>query len=121
MAEIDIVTANIAAGQSLSAEADIGNKSIVGIYIPANWTTAGLSFQASIDGGATWAELFDGTLATAAAITVSSITGGTALALAMDPTKLRGFNAIKVRSGTSGSPVNQTNAVAISLITRLAI
>ncbi len=107
------VSAQIAAGQSLSAQVDIGGWTLVGIVVPANWTTAGLSFQASADGGATWGELLD---MTATAITVSSIAG--AARIAIDPTKLRGVRSLKVRSGTSGAPVAQTNAVTLTLLTR---
>lgn len=117
MAEIDVLVATIQNGQALSAEVDIGNKTIVGIVTPAGWLAAGLSFQVSVDGGTTWQELLD---STATAISVSSVTG--AAAIAMDPTKLRGFNALKVRSGTSGAPVNQTNnPTNVTLLTRLAV
>jgi hypothetical protein len=57
MSEVDNITAQIVAGQSLSAEIDIGSKSLVGLQIPSNWTTAALSFQVSVDGGTTWNEL----------------------------------------------------------------
>lgn len=111
----DTVSAVIPAGASLSAQVNLGGKTLVGIVLPANWTTASLSFQASGDGGATFGELDD---ATAAAIAVSSITGGAVVSVAVDPTKWRGINCIKVRSGTAGAPVNQTNTVTLSLLTR---
>lgn len=117
MAEIDYVTVQIAAGQSLSGEVDIGSKSLVGIVFPSNWTTASLSFQASIDSSA-FGELLD---QTATAISVSSVTGGALTVIAIDPAKLRGITALKVRSGTSGVAVNQVNLVTLTLITRLSI
>ncbi len=40
MAEVDIQTATISAGQSLSSEADIGNKSLVGLVLPSGWTAS---------------------------------------------------------------------------------
>ena len=52
MAEVDInVQAAIAQGASLSAQADIGNKSIVALVLPAAWVAAagGLSFQVSVE------------------------------------------------------------------------
>lgn len=118
MAEVDVVTAAIASGQSLSGEVDIGNKSLVGLLIPTSWTTAGLSFQVSPDGGATWGEL---TTVAGTPYAIGSLTGGTlAYYVAIDPTTLRGALALKIRSGTQAAPVNQTNSVTLQLVTRLA-
>jgi hypothetical protein len=115
--EINSCAASIAAGQALSAEVDIGNQSLVAILVPANWTTAGISLQASPDGGVTWGELVD---QTAAAIGCASLTGGTlAYYVGFDPKTLRGPVSLKVRSGTQAAPVNQANAVTLTLITRL--
>ena len=118
MSEVDNVQAQIAAGQSLSAQANIGTKSLVGIVVPANWTTAGISLQASLDGGATW---FEVETAAGPPFAIGSLTGGTARYVAIDPTTLRGAVAIKVRSGTAATPVNQTNAVTLQLVTRLVV
>lgn len=118
MAEVNVITAQIAAGASLSAEVDIGSKSLVGLLIPTNWTTAGLSFQVSPDGGATWGEL---TTVAGTPYAIASLTGGTlAYYVAIDPTTLVGAQALKVRSGTQATPVNQTNLVTLQLVTRLA-
>jgi hypothetical protein len=117
MAEVDVVTAQIASGTSLSAEIDIGTKSLVGLLVPVNWTTAGLSFQISPDGGATWGEL---TTVAGTPYAIGSVTGGTlAYYVAIDPTTLVGAMALKVRSGTQASPVNQANTVTLQLVTRL--
>ena len=118
MAEVDNIAAQIANGQSLSAEVDIGSKSLVGILVPANWTTAGISLQVSPDGGVTWGEL---TTVAGTPYAIGSLTGGTlAYYIAIDPTTLRGAQALKIRSGTQVAPVVQTNTVALQLITRLA-
>ena len=81
---IDSIPVAIAAGQSLSAQINIGGKTLVAIAIPSNWTTASLSFQASGDGGTTFGELLD---ETATAKTISSVTGGAYTVIAVDPTK----------------------------------
>lgn len=119
MAEVDNISASIAAGQSLSPEVDIGSKSLVGIVLPANWSAAagGLSFQVSVDGGVTWNELTT-VGGTAYAIAFTAAAGAY---IAIDPATLRGVQAIKIRSGTAGAPVNQTNAVTLTLVTRLAV
>ncbi len=75
MADTDIRTVTIAAGQSLSPQIDIGTKSLVGLVVPANWTNAGISFQVSVDGGTTWAVLMDSTTAGPYAIATIA-TGG---------------------------------------------
>jgi hypothetical protein len=115
--EVDVVNALIANTTSLSAEVDIGAKSLVGILVPANWTTAGLSFQVSPDNGVTWGELTnqDGT-----PYAIGSVTGGTlAYYVALNPAVLRGAQALKVRSGTQASAVAQVHDVTLQLITRL--
>lgn len=119
MAEVDVLSVQIASGQSLSAQVDIGNKSLAGLFIPTTWTTAGLSFQVSPDGGTTWGEL---TTVAGTAYAIGSLTGGTlAYYVAVDPTTLRGAMSLKVRSGTQAAPVNQASTVTLQLVTRLAI
>ncbi|MBL8231028.1 MAG: hypothetical protein JNL98_21230 [Bryobacterales bacterium] len=51
-----IRTATIAAGQSLSGAVDLAGLPIVGLYMPAVWDTAEMTFQASYD-GSNWHEV----------------------------------------------------------------
>lgn len=101
----------IANGTSLSAEIDIGANALVGIAMPAAWTAADLTFQVSADGGATWLEL----QSTSAAIDFKAAAGQF---VAVDPTALRGFNALKLRSGTSSVPVSQGADRILTLVGR---
>jgi len=119
MAEIDNIAGQIAAGQSLSAQINIGTKSLVGLVLPGNWSAAagGISFQVSIDGGATWGEL---TTQAGAAYAIGFTAAGAAY-IAIDPATLRGIQSLKIRSGTAAAPVNQTNAVTLQLVTRIAL
>jgi hypothetical protein len=112
-----LVPVVIAAGQSLSPEVDLGGYGVlVGIQVPNNWTTAGLSFQCSIDGGTTWGEVWD---AVSGNIASASLTGGTiAYSVALDPARFRGVRAIKVRSGPLSLPVVQANQVTLQLVLR---
>jgi hypothetical protein len=114
---IQTTPVSIASGQSLSPEVDIGSKgTLVGIQVPANWTTAGISLQVSFDGGVTWCEL---TTVAGTPYAIGSVTGGTLVYfVAIDPTTLRGVNAIKVRSGTQAAPVAQANTVNLLLVSR---
>ena len=103
-------TATITSGTALSPEVDLGASTLVGIVIPSGWTAAGLTFQASVDGGQTWVEH------TTTAGAATSFTVAASQYIAVDPTLWRGVNAIKVRSGTLGSPVNQVSTVALTVI-----
>ena len=100
----------IANTTSLSAEVDLGIKVLVGIVMPAAWTAAALTFQASFDGGTTWLNM-----QTASA--ELSYTAAAGQYIAVDPTLWRGANAIKVRSGTAASPVAQGADRILTLIT----
>lgn len=102
----------IANGTSLSAAVPIGDKVPVGIAMPAGWDAAGLSFQVSVDGGTSWNELYD-TSGNAISFTVAA-----SRYVYMDPTVWIGINMIKIRSGTSGSPVNQTADRVLTLVSR---
>jgi hypothetical protein len=108
---INLIPATIQSGQSLSAEADIGAQTLVGIMVPSTWTTAPMSFQVSIDDVAfVEFQSFEQSLPAA------SVAGGTYLAV--DPQVWRGINIIKVRSGTLASPVNQTSTVTLELVVK---
>ena len=111
MAYIDFQTATIGVGTSLSAEVALGEKTLVGIVMPAGWDAASLTFQATPD-DATFSELQDGA-GSAVSFTVSA-----GVFVQVDPTKWRGITGIKVRSGTSGAPVNQTANRVLTLVTR---
>ena len=101
MSQIDLDQIKITNGQSLSPALSLGDKTICGFHMPAVWTAAALSFQVSPDNGATWNEWLD---AKGASQTFAVAQGQYA---AVDPALFRGFNMIKLRSGTVGVPVNQ--------------
>lgn len=103
-------TFTILSGQSLSAGVNLGGRVPVGIYMPASWTAAGLTFQASYDG-----TNFFNVQNDSAEIALTVIAS---IYVAMDATRLRGITHLKVRSGTSGTPVNQ--AADRSLVLMLA-
>lgn len=117
--EIDYQTATIAASASLSGQVNLGEKQLLGIYMPAAWTAADITFQSSPDGGVTWDELNTTDGAAADAVTPFQIhLPAASLFIGIDPTRLRGVNCIKVRSGTSGTPVNQVAQAVLTLVTR---
>jgi hypothetical protein len=105
------LTATIASGQSLSDALRIALEiTLIGLIMPAAWDAADITFQASWD-GSTYRDLFtqDGT-----EVTVTAAAGQTYY---INNTSIRAFPYLKLRSGTTALPVNQTAARTITLIT----
>lgn len=108
--EVEILKVTIANGAALSSAVAINRGTLLGIILPT-FTSASLSFQVSED-GVTYREAFD---AANAAIAVSASVGDRYI---QAPAALAGAAWIKVRSGTSGAPVNQGAERVISLIVK---
>jgi len=104
-----VLNAVIANGESLSAAVNVQSVPLCRIIMPAEWTAANLTLQTSSD-GTTFNNLYneDGTevLIQAAASRSILLYAGNYLGIAF----------IKVRSGTSGSPVAQGAARNIGVI-----
>jgi len=105
----------IASGASLSGAVNLGGKVLTAITIPAAWTAAELSFQASDDQGTTWYDMFDdgGTevqIASASVVASRRIT--------LDPSAFAGVDYIKVRSGLTAAAVNQGADRVLTLTSR---
>lgn len=108
------VTATIANAASLSGALCLGVKVLVGIQMPAAWTAADLTFQTSIDNGTTWTDLYDD-----AGVEVKlSPTAPSGKYLAVSPDIFAGLLFLKVRSGTTGTPVAQGAERSLTLVTR---
>lgn len=102
-AEHQVGTVTIASGQSLSPQVDTGGRRLAAIKVPAAWTAAALTFQASVDAGVTWGDLYDDSgNEVSLAITAGRMIALDALAMVLSP-----FRYLKLRSGTSASPVAQ--------------
>jgi hypothetical protein len=101
----------IASGASLSPAIDLASLGVARIVMPAAWTTANLTFQTSQD-GLTYQDLYDayGVEYTVIAVVAHNII--------LPPSDFVGMRYLKVRSGTSGSPVTQGGARTVTLITR---
>jgi hypothetical protein len=105
---LERLTATIANGESLSGAVDLGGRKLVAIDMPAAWTAASLTFQASPD-GVTYDDLYDG--GTERALTVAA-----SRYLAQNIGDWVGVRWLKIRSGTSGTPVNQGGARTLTLV-----
>jgi hypothetical protein len=109
---LDVLPALIANGQSLSGALNLGGLRLFGIAMPAAWTAANLTFQMSPDGGTTWVNVYDANGSELAATAAAS------RYIAIDPANFASLSMIKVRSGTSGTPVNQGQDATPQLILR---
>lgn len=110
MAPIYTKTVTIANGASLSDAVDLKNGRLAGIIIPASWTTANLTFQVSPD-GSNWVDRYDHQ---GAEYTV--VVGGASRSISVPLVDFIGVRHLKVRSGTTGSAVNQGGARSLTLI-----
>lgn len=109
---LSVIPATITAGTSLSVEVDLGAGLLVGVYVPADWTAANITLQASPDG-----ILFGNMFTYQGAEVVFVAAAGQFVGI--DPALLKGARAIKVRSGTSVSPILQVSQANLQLVTSL--
>jgi hypothetical protein len=101
--------ATIASGAALSDGHKMYGGDLVGIQMPSAWTTANLTLQASVD-GSTYQNVEDdgGTEVT--------ITAQASVFIGLDPKLLEGATHLKIRSGTSGTAVNQAAERVIDFV-----
>jgi hypothetical protein len=110
-------TATIANGESVSAAITITNESPLAILMPAAWTTAAVTLEASWDGGTTWrGVIYDATGSQCNSIASPAVSA--VYALSLDGLLSLSGAQVRLRSGTTASPVNQGGARTIVLITR---
>lgn len=103
------LTFSIANGQSLSGAVDLLELTPVRITMPSSWTAANLTFQVSYD-GVNFANLYD---AYGNEVIVQASTSRD-IALGSDFIwHFLGAKSLRIRSGTSGSPVAQGGARTI--------
>jgi hypothetical protein len=111
-------TVTVTSGTSLSGSMQVWDTSaahpegLVALIMPAAWTTAAITFQASAD-GTNFFNLFNtsGVEVTIAAPLASQF-------IPLDPADIISANYLKIRSGTSGAPVNQGADRIVTLVTR---
>lgn len=119
MSDRKTVSVTIANGAAVSGEVNVGPFRIVGIQMPAGWTAANLTLQALIDqpAGNPPAPVFGDVVDGAGAELVLAAAPAAAKYVALaDTLALNGLGRIKVRSGTTGLPVNQAAARTIILV-----
>ncbi len=108
----DVIPAMILNGQASTAPLNLGGLRLFGIVMPALWTPACLTFRTSFDNGASWFDLYD-----ANGNELSVITGVSRF-IAIDPVNFAAIHMIRLRSGTSGASVNQSQDAVLQLVLR---
>ena len=106
--------ADIANGASLTAGIDLTTSDQrcarpTGLVLPAEWDAADVTFQVSVDGGVTYYNMYDD------ADNEYVVQAGASRYVALNPSDFAGVSNVKIRSGTAGTPVNQTGAVTVTL------
>jgi hypothetical protein len=107
----DTVSATIANGASLSGAVALSGRAAIRILMPGSWTTANLTFQVSMD-DATYYNLYD------SAGNEVTVAAAAAIAIVLDPATFCGCAYLKIRSGTSGTPINQAADRALSVVAK---
>jgi hypothetical protein len=102
-------TATIANGASLSGIVDLGLSDLVAIIMPSAWTAANLTYQFSIDG----VNFYDAYSATAE---LSSTAAAASRIISINAANYDAGRYIKIRSGTSATPVNQAADRILTLV-----
>lgn len=101
----------IAGGSAVSPVIDLDGFALVAIQMPAAWTAANLTFQASITKDGTYYDVYD---SGGNELTISA----SASKVFVDIIELASLRFIKVRSGTTGTPVLQADSRTINLIVK---
>lgn len=110
-----LVQVSISAGASLSSGFTLAGSTILGIYVPSNFTQANLSFQGS-DDGVSYGIIYDD-LGNEVTRTIPTV--GSLMYIAFTSGELAGVNYLKIKSGTTASgAINQTNAVVLGVAVR---
>jgi len=111
MSTANWVTTTITNGTSLSPAIDLADYGYrpIAIVMPAAWTAANLTFQGSHD-GSTFNNLY-----TSAGVEYL-VTAAASQYIILNPADFLGVQVLKIRSGTSGTPVNQGADRTLSLV-----
>lgn len=114
-------SATIANGASLSGVVDLTGVILAGFFMPAAWTSAAITFQASPDydddDTVTFADMYN---ASGTEYTIASANAVASRFIALDPRDFAGVRFLKIRSGVAGAGVNQGAARTFVLMTTVA-
>lgn len=103
-------TATIAATESLSGVVALGAGAPVAIQMPAGWDAADVTFQGSLD-GVNFYDLYDESIELQIAVDADRL-------VSIGASPFAGIPYLKVRSGTSDTPVAQSADRVLTFSTR---
>src|SRR5437016_3868927 len=110
-----IISTTIPNGQAVSGVIDLRNLPVKGpisaLIMPAVWTTADITLQGAMDGSITPVNVYD-----AAGNEYTITSPGASRLIILDRYALVTMHMIILRSGTSGSPVNQGQDTVIQVV-----
>lgn len=112
--ERQTATAVIAASGTLSAAVACGGWVPVGVITPAAWTAGDITFDASWDGGTTYAPLY--TSAAEVKVATAIIATAEARYFSLDPANWHGVTNLKIRSGVNGTTVAQAAERTLTVV-----
>jgi len=101
----------ILSGASLSNSLDLGGNKLVGIIMPTSWTTANLTFQGAVGEDDAYQDIYD-TAGNELVVTAA------ASRILVDIPELSVCRFLKIRSGTTGTSVNQDATRNIKLLVK---
>lgn len=107
-------TLTIPNGGSVSPDMDLVNRTCVGLIMPAVFTAAALTIEVSVDRAAWIGVAFDDT-GTQCNVVASPVVS---CAYQLNAMGMLPYRYIRIRSGTTASPVNQGQATTITVINR---
>jgi len=107
-------TVTIGSGQSISEALDLGDMTMIGFRMPADWTTAAINVQVS-DDGTTWSPAYDEYGSIVGSIASPVVLGGYGAGI----NAMYAWQYVRFISGTVASPVNQDAERTIKVISRM--
>lgn len=99
------INAVIEAGESLSGVIDVRGYAHIGLLMPAAWTTAAnITFQACSTATGTFVDVYTDT---SVEVAVTGVAVDKAISIDLNSSALAPYPYLKIRSGTTGTPVAQ--------------
>jgi len=106
--DVHVIDVSIANNESLSSAIDLRGYSKIWLHMADDWDAASLTFQAAPTLDGTYQDVYNAGTEVEATVAADRVYNLSSL--------IGGLRFIKIRSGTGGSPVNQTPARTLKLI-----
>jgi hypothetical protein len=111
------LTATISSGSAVSGAVNLSKYRVAAIVMPSGWDTAAITFLASSSPGGPFAPVYDDA-GNEVSIPSAAAVAGRVIVDAGVLRKLEALSYVQLRSGTAGTPVNQTASRVIQLLVK---